>query len=359
MSIPRCVWSWANQEKPLDRTILLKAPKPGGERGVLLIFPENNWLRLILRPSAAQYVGEKYTLILTAGWSPLDYSLLEAVLRHSPERSLSNHATVLKNKRSAHSLPDWSVCQRWVVIGSIPTFTSRYRATSARLISSWSPIGRRSSGIGTSSVRMRQLPATLRVQLIGQPDGNFTVERIKQQAADFAVPQQLEFLDQLSVDQVQDHLGQARISVILSRHEGYCGAVTESLFADTPVGLLHDAYIGSKDYINPKTGMFLPHRGLGRALATFLAQAGDYCPRDWALENISFRCSTPKVNTRLKERAALDQLPWTEDLAPFCWRPYPTLLQANARLAGAADDLIQRFPDTFGSGLITAIKSIQ
>jgi glycosyltransferase involved in cell wall biosynthesis len=98
---------------------------------------------------------------------------------------------------------------------------------------------------------LRELPSSLQVRLIGQPDRTYGLDNVRRQARDIGVTQNLEFFENLRVEQVQEQLANGRVSIILSRHEGYCGAVTESMFADTPVGVLNDAYIGSKAYINP------------------------------------------------------------------------------------------------------------
>jgi len=43
---------------------------------------------------------------------------------------------------------------------------------------------------------------------------------------------------------------------VLSRREGSCVVVAESMFADTPVALLDNAVIGSRAFINDQTGRF-------------------------------------------------------------------------------------------------------
>ncbi len=63
-------------------------------------------------------------------------------------------------------------------------------------------------------------------------------------------------------------LCRARASVILSRREGSCVVVAESLFADTPAALLENAEVGSRAFINASTGRLLrDQQPLGPAIA--------------------------------------------------------------------------------------------
>lgn len=353
LQMTRKVWGWANLEQPLDRAIVLKAPGPGGERGVLLSFAEYNWLRLIQRPEVVRQLGEQYTLVLTAGWSPLDYALVESVLRRV-KGTIFVQACNRAEVERIHSFSPRLICLPtlgcdWINPDlDVPKPRNR-RGTDIVMVANWAPFKRHWHLFEA----LRSLPDNTRVRLIGQPDGPHALERVQRQARDFGVKQHVEYYDRLPVDQVRQHLADARISIILSRHEGYCGAVTESLFSDTPVGLLEDAYIGSKDYINRQTGVLLPGRGLGLALAAFLDQASIFQPREWAVEHISCHRSLARLNAVLTNHALLEGRPWTTDVSPFCWRPYPTLIEVTDSVRQAADDLQTRFPETFGSGLLT------
>lgn len=67
------------QDKPqLTRSVILKAPGPHGEKGVLLMTFEYNWARLLLGLDAAQrrWMDANYDLVLSTSWSPTDYAVL-------------------------------------------------------------------------------------------------------------------------------------------------------------------------------------------------------------------------------------------------------------------------------------------
>ena len=72
----------------LNRSIILKAPQTGGEKGVLLMTFEYNWARLFLGMSAAElgWMSDRFNLILSTSWSPTDYTMLALAVASVPGR---------------------------------------------------------------------------------------------------------------------------------------------------------------------------------------------------------------------------------------------------------------------------------
>lgn len=119
------------------------------------------------------------------------------------------------------------------------------------------------------------------------------------------------------------------------RTENEIRAVTESLFADTPVAMMAEAHIGSKAYLNPQTGVLLVRRGLARSLERFLDESDRFSARKWAIENISCVKTSARLNTLLRNWAQKTGRPFTEDIAELCWRYVPgySYPEDEARLA--------------------------
>src|SRR5256885_16271715 len=69
------------------RTIVLKAPQANGERGVLLVMFEYNWLRLFANVLDLEHLNERFHLVLSTSWSPTDYALLGLALSRSEEHT--------------------------------------------------------------------------------------------------------------------------------------------------------------------------------------------------------------------------------------------------------------------------------
>ena len=134
---------------------------------------------------------------------------------------------------------------------------------------------------------LRRMSKDLRVTLIGQTEGPYTVDYARQQTKLFGVKQDIEFLENVSIDEVTRRQCNSRISLILSRREGCCVAAVESVFADTPLALLRNAHIGPKAYINDQIGVLLNGPRLDYQLKGFLDTVEKYQPRAWAVKNIS------------------------------------------------------------------------
>jgi len=134
--------------------------------------------------------------------------------------------------------------------------------------------------------------------------------------------------------------------VILSNQEGSCVAVVESMFANTPVGVYEDAIVGSRVFINEHTGRLFRRDSLGAQLRDFLAGAGSYEPRKWALENgLCCHGSTATLNRALRDSALATGEEWTRDIAVHHWRFDPVLLRAEDRIAfePAYEEIRSRF----------------
>jgi glycosyltransferase involved in cell wall biosynthesis len=179
---------------------------------------------------------------------------------------------------------------------------------------------------------LRQMPRDLRLHLIGQEQDGRTAETLHQLARVYGVEGRFTLqVDARSPDVVKA-LCRSRASVILSRNEGSCVVVAESLFANTPVALLQGAVIGSGAFINPQTGRFLREKNLARELTRFVRESASFSPRQWAEENIDCFRSRSVLNDQLKQSALQSGQPWTQDIEAVCWRPFPRVMDEQARL---------------------------
>ncbi len=137
----------------------------------------------------------------------------------------------------------------------------------------------------------------------------------------------------------------AKVSVIMSRREGSCQAVVESMFADTPVGILENAELGSAKYVNDHTGRMLREEHLAEDIMDMLARAASFRPRSWVMANkVSCYDSTRALNDFLRDHARRAGQEWTRDIVGHAWNPYPELLpEDRGSMAAAYRDMFDRF----------------
>jgi hypothetical protein len=105
--------------------------------------------------------------------------------------------------------------------------------------------------------------------------------------------------------------------------------------------MMDDAHIGSRSYLNSRTGAIFSRNGLARSLKRFWAESDSYAPREWALENISCQRSSQRLNSLLRDWSLRTGRPWTEDMAPLRWRYVPAYVDPadERRLAPAVEEL--------------------
>ena len=308
----------------LTRTIVLKAPLPGGEKGVLLSTFEYNWSKLL---ALAAHMATDTVFVQAC--NPRDVPVIEAW--HPRLQCLPTmpcdwlNADLFKPKPAAERTRDITMVSFW---GEVKRHWEFFEA-------------------------LARLPADLKITLIGQRDGQRTRETMLGLARAAGVPQQLEILESIPVQQVYDILADSKVSVIMSLREGCCVAAVESLFAGCALAMRADAHVGPLDYIHAETGARLRPGHTAEDLLALLARAAELRPADWAVQHLSGTQSHQRVNTLLREHARSRGRPWTQDLALPQWRPHPTFVhpQEQQALRPAYAELHRRFPAVFPADL--------
>jgi hypothetical protein len=344
---PACVdWSAfvAHVDDPwVPRGVVLKPWVSEREKGVLFIAFEKEWFKL-LRQCDLRAFAARYDLVVAPSSSP--HNLINYVFAAAYPGPLF---TLISNESDRRVLPRVSsnfvvlplYASNWVNPALFQPLPRTQRDIDLIMVASFGKV-KRHHALFTA---IRRMPRDLRIVLIGQDQDNRTAETIFEEARHYGVAGRFTVQSNQSYESVAQALCRARASVILSRREGSCVVVAESLFADTPAALLERAEIGSRAFLNPETGRFLQERNLGRQLTQFVAESDRYQPRSWAEANITCFRSTQILNDELKQHAERNRQAWTVDLAPLCWRPDPCLVRCEdaQRLLESSEDIRQRF----------------
>jgi len=334
----------------LTRSILLKAPGAGGEKGVLLMLFEYNWMRLFcgLSNEEFQWLEERFDFIFSTSWSPTDYAALAFILAKSRGPVFVQPCNFRESGKLSEFDPRIAVLDSlpcdWINPDGYPPHEGS-RPIDFLMVANWGEFKRHWDFF----LALRKLPADLRVVLVGQKEGGRDAEFIRRLAAEIGVPQRLEIHQSLPIDEVAALQSQAKVSLIFSRREGCCVAAVESLFAGCALGMRADAHVGPLDYINERTGLRLRPGHLAEDLQKLLEISSNLEPAAWAREHVSCFITHEKLNRQLIASAQDRGLPWTRDLAIPHWRPYPCYLRAAdaEAMRPVYEDLHSRFPAVF------------
>jgi hypothetical protein len=341
--------------RDLPKALILKPPVSAEEKGVLYVTFEDQWLRL-LRSGRAAAVAEQYDLLLGPTWSPPhDVPLLVAArMWPGPLYTLLSNFDDADTMRalSDRLVPIPLLASSWVDPDAYRDYLGAPREHDIVMVANFAPYKRH----WLFFEMLRDLPRRYRVLLVGRPVGRWTEQLLLNQARAFGVHDRFELRSRLTYDAVIEALCRARVSLIFSRQEGSCIAVAESLFADTPVGLLEDARVGSKAWVNASTGRLLSLRRLAHQVQDFVETAPVYRPRPWALAHISCHHSYAILNRYLREDARRRGRPWTCDLLPFYQNALPRYLAAEDERAAAPwyEDFAHRYGLRLGPAAATA-----
>lgn len=335
----------------LRKGLIIKPKVSDREPGIIFISFEHQWAQLLNLQNIEQFAAD-YSLIVSPTWSP----------PHSPINIVFPNVW----PRPVHCL-----ISHEDDVTSIPRINNNYRVIPL-LASNWvdeniclprSKIDRDLDLVMVANFgsfkrhvllfkALRQMPLNLRVLLIGQNDGKRTSKDVLREAEAFGVKNRFELQTSVPHKQVLESLARARASVVLSYREGSCVAVVESLFADTPVGLIDGAHIGSSKFINEQTGRFLREANLAEDLMTLINSSATMQPRAFAIaQGIGARHSSTLLNDKMKSLAKESGQDWTRDISRIHWCPNPKRLDPQDDLWAAKENahILHRFGVSIGT----------
>jgi len=334
----------------LTRSILLKAPGLNGEKGVLLLYFEYNWIRLIcgLSDSEFDWFNHHFDVILSTSWSPTDYAALALFLGKTTGAVFVQPCNHAEREKLEGLHP------RIVALDSMPcdwinpafyTKKDQERPIDFLMVANWGGFKRHIDFFEA----LRYLPKKLRVVLVGQKEAGRDSEYIINLAKRLGVPQALEVHQSIPIEKVSELQEEAKVSLIFSRREGCCVAAVESLFAGCALGMRSDAHVGPLDYINEKTGLRLRPGHIAEDLRRLLEISGSFDPSSWAAGEVSCHITHQKLNQSMEEAAQVGGRPWTRDLVLPQWRPYPQYVNMEdaEEMRPAYEELHERSPRVF------------
>jgi glycosyltransferase involved in cell wall biosynthesis len=315
------------------------------EKGVLLISFEKHWTK-VLCYGDVHAISDRYTLIIGPSWTPPHSAGVTVFPERYPEPVFSTIShpddMVALPRLSPRIIPVPLLASNWVNPDDFVLVPREQRDIDIVMVATFGKYKRHHALLKALS----RMPAGLRVQLVGTDGPDLGTRGIRELARAYSVEDRLVEVGSADYAGVTRAFARAKVSVITSRREGSCQAVVESMFADTPVGVLENAYLGSRVYVNDQTGRFLREDHLAEDLMELLASAGSQSPRKWVMENnVSCHDSTRVLNQVLREHALKAGQQWTRNIAVHAWNPYPELVRAEDKVAlrGAYSDVYQRF----------------
>ncbi|MEN9574906.1 MAG: hypothetical protein RL514_2761 [Verrucomicrobiota bacterium] len=333
------------ESNKVEKGLLLKPWVSEREKGVAFVSFEYQWQRLLSHCDLEKF-AQRYLLVVSPTWSP-PHSLLDCVF---PAAYPGPVFTLLSNPADLEIFPRLGknnvmvplYASSWVNPSWYEPVPFAQKNIDLLMLANFGKYKRHHALFRA----LQDMPRSLKVVLIGTHNGKRSRAVLMAEAEAFGVADRFELRESVTDAALNEALRHAKVSLILSRREGSCVAVVESMFANTPVGLYEDAAIGSRVFINAATGCFLQHANLGAQLTRFIAEAERYTPRQWVMDNeVSCFGSTRKLNQQLKEHQLAAGQAWTQDIAPHHWRPDPRLIETadRVRLRSEFEEVRQRF----------------
>src|SRR5262249_30523684 len=209
--------------KALTTSLVLKAPGPGGEKGVLYCSFEYNWMRLVAHYDAAAVLRDYYLVGATSG-ARNDYASMMAFAGLSPDPlfiCVSNLADLQPLRILGPVVEPLPILAGdWVNPDHFTPKAHRDRTIDILMVAAWSKLKRH----WLLFEALRDMPRNLRVVLVGRNDTGRTEREIRDEARAFGARQDIELHTNLEIDEVYALQCDARISAIFTKREGSCVA---------------------------------------------------------------------------------------------------------------------------------------
>ncbi len=329
----------------IQKAIVLKRYVSQREKGVVFISFDNQMARLVKARDLRQF-AKHYTLVLSPQWSPPHSIASYLFPRLYPDPIFC----LISNQRDLVLFPRISdkykmvplYASSWVDPREFSPVPFAEKNIDIFVLANFAKYKRHHALF----VALRDLPRNYRVLLVGQRERGRSKDTMLREAAAFGVRDRFKIGENVTDEELHDSFVRAKISLILSRREGSCVAVVESMFANTPVGVFEDAEVGSRVFINEHTGRLLRHNLLAAQLKDFVESSTQFQPRKWVIENdVDCVASSQLLNRTLKQSALASGGEWTEDIAVLRWRPNPQYYdpQDAERLRFCYEDIENRF----------------
>jgi glycosyltransferase involved in cell wall biosynthesis len=301
-----------NPNAILERSIIVKPPSPGGERGILFVSFEGELAR-VLNCRRFEVLQDRYQLAFLPTWQPAhSRELLYLAARSACPFVVMPASRVdlaaLPRELPPHCLTVDLQASSWVSSRHFtPTINKDIDLILLANFSKYKRHWKLFEGLS-------QLRAPLRVVCAGRPWGGRQRADLEAESAAFGVRDMIDIIDNPTDQQVADLLARSRMFCAMSYKEGSFVAVAESLVAGTPVGMFSDATIGTKQFINEKTGfLFARNEPLGPQLESALERCAGLKPREWACREIVAEQSILKFNRAMRAHSLRLGAPWTHD----------------------------------------------
>ena len=334
------------RDRNISTAVVLKPRVSPRERGIILISFERQWIKL-LHFHVAQEVRERYILVIAPSWTPPHSCGVTAFPRLYPDRVLStishdNDMETLPRLSQGKIIPVPLLASNWVVPENFEPLPHEQRDVDIIMVATFGKYKRHHALLQA----MAKLPRSLRVLLIGIKGDDLDADGIRALARAFGVESMLIDVRAEDYAETMQAFCRSKISVITSKREGSCQVVVESMFANTPVGILENAELGSRKYVNHHTGGLLREDRLAEDIMALLDRSSSMSPRDWVMDHaVDCIGSTHTLNGALRDFALASGEEWTRDIVPHAWNPYPDILRPQdvKSLLPAYRDIESRF----------------
>jgi len=190
--------------RALDKSLVLKSPGANGEKGVVYLSFEYNWLRLVAHYELPKLL-EEYLLVIASSSSPPDFTSHWALAHIGPDPvflQISNLSDQKRHERLPHNIrPVPIMASDWINPVFYRPRPHPQREIDILVVAGWSRVKRHWLLFNA----LRKMRRDLRVVLIGQDSEGRTADDVWREAKAFGVANQIELMRDATIETVTEY----------------------------------------------------------------------------------------------------------------------------------------------------------
>ena len=303
-----------NPEDIFQKRIIKLKEKTNDERGVILLTYLDTFIRLSKFYDIKKILSD-YNIVLELSYYGCCRPEVLQYMQYGNSKAYVGLVEDIEvnfiNRLNGNLIPVGFSSSTWVDDRIFAPLNIESKKYDCLMVGTWDPVKRHQ--ILFKAIKKTK-DKNYKVALVGVPWGG-TRENIERMISYYGLQNNIDIFENVSAEKVNILMNQSKVLVLTSLKEGGNKSIIEAMMADTPI-IIVSQHIGiNHNWVNEKTGMFSSEENLYEALIHFKNNYDSYSPRKWALENISCKISTAKLEAKIKEVSLDSSEKWIKPLA--------------------------------------------
>jgi len=307
---------FSNREEFLRKISVKVKECRDNEKGVIIIGPYTHYFKYFLALVDVKEIFKNYYLVLEPSWTgyhdPVFLMFINNYNEVFVEAPVKEDADFILSLRS-NLIPLNIGASHWVDLDTFYPIKDMEKVYDLIYVANWA-LYKEHRKLFWALRKLEDEGIYLKVALVGFPWEGRTKKDILKEIKEFKLESNCEIFEEIPPREVNLLYNKSKFSILLSKKEGSCRAVAESIAAGTPVLVYKYNKGGAINLINSSTGILFDYYELPCILKDLLKNSYHFDCRRWAERNIGCVNTSRFLNKVIQNVALKKEEPWRRDI---------------------------------------------